>query len=184
MNPKPDDLELISRARKGDQQAFAAIVRRYEALVARTVIGMLGNTQEAEDVGQEVFIRFYRAMEKFRGDSALGTYLVRIAINLSLNAMKKRKNSVDINSKMDEGFKAEDLVIAEDTLAKKDAHDAVHQALLTLDPKFRSVVVLRMIEGYDTKETAEILDIPLGTVLSRLTRAQKQLRKILENVTF
>jgi len=181
---KPEDLELINQARKGDQQAFAGLVRRYESLVARTVIGMLGNVPEADDVGQEVFIRFYHAMDKFRGDAALGTYLVRIAINLSLNELKKRKKVVDITGWQGTDYQVEDMMAGEDEPGKADAHETVHKALETLEPKFRSVVVLRMIEGYDTKETAEILEIPLGTVLSRLTRAQKQLRKVLDNVTF
>ena len=85
------DDQLLEEARKGDNAAFQQIVERYESLVAGTVVGMLGNTQEAEDVAQEVFIRFYKSMQQFRGDSALGTYLTRIAINLSLNALKKQK---------------------------------------------------------------------------------------------
>ena len=184
MGHNPDDLQLIAQARKGDHRAFGLLVERYESLVARTVLGMLGNVPEADDVGQEVFIRFYKAMDKFRGDSALGTYLVRIAINLSLNELKKKKRTLDVNSRNGNGFEAESLVVSDDDASRADARDAVRKALMNLDPKFRSVVVLRMIEGYDTRETAEILDIPLGTVLSRLTRAQKQLRKILEHVTF
>ncbi|RMH54101.1 MAG: sigma-70 family RNA polymerase sigma factor, partial [Bacteroidetes bacterium] len=87
----PSDETLVARARQGDEQAFRNLVERYESTVAATVIGMLGAGPEAEDVGQETFIRFYRALHQFRGEAAVGTYLTRIAINLSLNALKRRR---------------------------------------------------------------------------------------------
>nr|MCU0369662.1 sigma-70 family RNA polymerase sigma factor [Cyclobacteriaceae bacterium] len=82
---------LIEKSKAGEMAAFKALVMRHEGKVAGVVHSMLGHTPEAEDVGQEVFIRFYDALGKFRGDSAVGTYLVRIAINLSLNELKRRK---------------------------------------------------------------------------------------------
>ncbi|NIR47450.1 sigma-70 family RNA polymerase sigma factor, partial [candidate division KSB1 bacterium] len=85
------DRELIDNVRAGDSQAFEQLVKRYESQVAATVIGMLGSCQEADDVGQEVFIRFYKAIHQFREEARLGTYLTRIAINLSLNELKRRK---------------------------------------------------------------------------------------------
>ena len=85
------DVECIACAKTGDDQAFRQLVERYEGQVAATVVGMLGAGAEAEDVGQDVFIRFYESLDKFRGDSAVGTYLTRIAINLSLNAVERRK---------------------------------------------------------------------------------------------
>src|SRR5689334_7387911 len=88
------DAELIARARAGDDRAFAVLVDRYERAVAATVIGMLGPGDDADDVGQETFIRFHRALGNFRGESSLKTYLVHIAMNLSLNALKRRRRSV------------------------------------------------------------------------------------------
>jgi hypothetical protein len=85
------DSQLIAAARDGDPRAFANLVERYENKIARTVIAMLGDSAEADDVGQETFIRFYRSLDSFREESALGTYLTRIAINLSLNELKRRK---------------------------------------------------------------------------------------------
>lgn len=87
------DEKLIEAILAGNDNAFKEIVRRYEARVAATVFGMLGKCAEAEDVGQETFIRFYNSLKNFRGDSAVGTYLTRIAINLSLNELKRRKRS-------------------------------------------------------------------------------------------
>jgi len=169
------DVEMVKHALKGDRFAFGVLVRQYESLVAKTVVGMLGQTQEAEDVGQEVFIRFFRSMKQYKGDSALGTYLTRIAINLSLNALKKQKN------KRTDGLEnLEYRLKAEDNIGKRDTKEVVENALQQLEPEFRSVVVLRMIEGFTTKETAKILELPQGTVLSRLSRAQVKLKEILK----
>ena len=174
------DIELIELSRKGNDQAFEVIIVKYEQQIARTVIGMLGDTEEAEDVGQETFIRFFRSLDKFRGDSALGTYLTRIAINLSLNELSKKKKTLSLFYKRGEEKETMfDITEPGDEFARSDKKEIVDKALQQLDPGFRSVVVLRLLEGYSTKETAEILDLPLGTVLSRLSRAQKNLKKIL-----
>jgi RNA polymerase sigma-70 factor (ECF subfamily) len=165
------DMLLVRQALKGDQHAFRKIVELNEDRIAKVVIGFLGNTPEAEDVGQEVFIRFFQSMDRYKGDAALSTYLTRIAINLSLNALKKREK--ERKSNLDDVYHT---VKSEDEHLKKETTDLVTQALQRLEPEFRSVVVLRMIEGFSTKETAEILKIPAGTVLSRLSRAQKKLK--------
>ena len=88
------DAELLARARAGDDRAFAALVERYEGAVAATAIGMLGAGEDADDVGPETFIRFHRALDRFRGESSLKTYLVHIAMNLSLNALRRRRRSI------------------------------------------------------------------------------------------
>lgn len=172
------DLELIAQVREGNRQAFQLIVEKYEQQIARTVVGMLGNCQEAEDVGQEVFIRFYRSFDKFKGEAGLGTYLTRIAINLSLNSIKKRKRLSLFRSKDADLYKLE-IPAYELSSEQRDIQEIVQKAILQLPSEFRSIVVLRMIEGYSTKEVAKILSIPMGTVLSRLSRAQKKLKVIL-----
>ena len=170
--------ELVRAARAGDDEAFREIVRRHEPAVARTVIGMLGNTPEADDVGQETFIRFYRALPVFRGESTVATYLTRIAINLSLNELKRRKRMAGrLSAKPVE----EHGNIADE---KQDVsgimeRERVRRAIDQLDEKSRSVVVLRLMDGYSTEETSRILKIPVGTVLSRLSRAQMKLKDIL-----
>jgi RNA polymerase sigma-70 factor (ECF subfamily) len=172
------DEELIARSREGDESAFKELVHRYESLVAGTVIGMLGNSAEAEDVGQETFVRFYQSLRKFRGDSSVGTYIARIAINLSINELKRRGRRLKLfQSNTDE--KEVEVPDPRSPHTYDGNQEMVENALSELDPKLRSVVVLRLMDGYTTRETAEILGIPLGTVLSRLSRGQKQLRKTL-----
>lgn len=183
------DIAIIEQVKAGDEQAFSIIVKRYQQQVARTVIGMLGKTDEADDVGQEVFIRFYKAIEQYRGESALGTYLSRIAINLSLNALKKNKRRrlfTSIGSDNDENKNntLDNRAIADDEYEANDNKEMVQLALGQLDPKFRAIIVLRMLEGYSTKETAETLNIPTGTVLSRLSRAQEKLKEALTKLGY
>jgi len=170
------DLQLIDRARQGDPDSFKEIVRRYEQRVAATVISMLGHCPEADDVGQETFIRFYKALRDFRGDSSVATYITRIAINLSLNELKRRKRRMLFFPQSTDSVKnIVDETEPEDVALKKIVNNAIQQ----LEPMFRTVLVLRLVDGYSTKETADILNIPEGTVLSRLARAQKKLKTIL-----
>jgi len=176
-----DDRSLIDLSLEGSDAAFRILVERYEQQVAGTVIGMLGSGDDADDVGQEVFIRFYRSLNRFRNESGLGTYLTRIAINLSLNEIKRQKriSSRIINDATQ--LPLEDKS-GEDKEQANDTKEVVHKALQQLEPKFRSVVILRMLHGYSTKETASILKLPSGTILSRLSRAQEKLKVILKEL--
>lgn len=167
------DEGLVEKSRNGDELAFKELVNRHQGKVAGVVHSMLGSNPEAEDVGQEVFVRFYQALDKFKGESMVSTYLIRIAINLSLNELKRRKRKSFLFVREEEGRYAK---MPDD---KGDMKEIVAYELNRLDTDFQSVVTLRMIEGYSTEETAEILGIPLGTVLSRLSRAQKKLKLVL-----
>ena len=176
--------DLLKAARRGDHNAFKEIIKKYEHRVARTVISMLGNCAEAEDIGQETFIRFYKSLDRFRGDSSVGTYLTRIAINLSLNELKRRGRRDKFFYSKPGSRKDKDIL---DRLPAKnpgnhrqEIEEIVQQGIRRLKPQYRAVIVLRLIRGYSTIETAEILNLPKGTVLSRLSRAQKKLREILK----
>jgi len=143
--------------------------------------GVLRPGDDAADVGQETFIRFYRAMGNYRGDAKLGTYITRIAINLSLKALKRRQTWVRRFVSRDD---AETLLAepARDGVRDVEARtraELVHRAIGALKPDQRAVVVLRMLEGYSTRETAEMLDVPQGTVMSRLSRALEKLEGLL-----
>jgi len=170
-----DDMELVSQSVQGNMTAFRAIIEKYESMIAKIIISMIGNKDDADDIGQEVFIRFYKSMGNFKGEAKLGTYLARTAINLSLNEIKKRsKRWLTTTSNYN------DYDLSSDEEANTiDTKNIINLSLAKLEPEFRSVIVLRHIQGFSTKETAEILHIPQGTVLSRLARGQKKLKEII-----
>jgi RNA polymerase sigma-70 factor (ECF subfamily) len=174
------DLDLIRAASAGDLAAFRNLVDKYHGLVAATVIGMIGPGPEAEDLGQETFVRLFRTLDRFRGEASVGTYLTRIAINLCLNEIRGRKRRtlwglLHLSSEapvLDGQAEAE----------SQDLQSRVRAAVLRLEPNLRAVVVLRWLEGYTTEAAAELLDIPMGTVLSRLYRAQGVLKQWLQPI--
>jgi RNA polymerase sigma-70 factor (ECF subfamily) len=174
--------ELVKASLNGNKNAFGEIVNRYQKMVARTVKGMLGDSVFAEDIGQEVFIKLYHSLSDFRGEAKLSTYIQRIAVNMTLNEIKRRKRFFSLFSQKANNEMYEIEIADHDTEERKEAAEIVNKALMALDPKFRIIVTMRMLQGYSTKETAEILDLPMGTVLSRLSRAQEQLRNILEKL--
>lgn len=159
-------------------------MEKYESKVAAVITGMLGYGAEAEDIGQETFMRFYKSLQRFKGESSVGTYLVRIAINLSINELKRRqRRNRFFHASFEPGIEMESLPAENSSTnpspEQEEKKTFVQQALQKLEPRFRSVLVLRLMDGYSTKETARILKLPLGTVLSRLARAQMKLKKIL-----
>lgn len=177
-----DENKLVQASLKGDKSAFEEIVSRYRKLVARTVKGMLGDSVFAEDIGQEVFIKLYYSLPEFRGEAKLSTYIQKIAVNLTLNEIKRRKRFFSMFSQKGNNEMYEYEIADHEATEKREATELVNKALMGLDPKFRIIVVMRMLQGYSTKETADILKLPLGTVLSRLSRAQEQLKEILQTI--
>ncbi len=174
--------ELVKASIEGDKLAFSEIVNRYQKMVARTVKGMLGDSVFAEDIGQEVFIKLFYSLSEFRGEAKLSTYIQKIAVNLTLNEIKRRKRFFSMFSLKGNNEMYEFEVADHETEERKEASEIVGKALKSLDAKFRVIVMMRMLQGYSTKETAEILGLPLGTVLSRLSRAQEQLKNILQKI--
>src|SRR5665647_2195723 len=174
--------ELVQASIGGDENAFGEIVDRHRKMVARTIKGMLGDAVIADDIGQEVFIKLYYSLPGFRGESKLSTYIQKIAVNLTLNEIKRRKRFFSMFSHKANNEMHEFEIADHDTEERKEASEIVTKALLAMDPKFRIILTMRMLQGYSTKETAEILEVPIGTVLSRLSRAQEQLRNILEKL--
>jgi RNA polymerase sigma-70 factor, ECF subfamily len=172
--------DALEGVRAGDPAAWRAFVQQHEGVVAATVIGMVGHGPDAEDIGQEVFVRFLNQARNFRGDSSVTTYLTKSAINLSLNAIRRR-------GRMRRWFSgpADDVYAVAgpspaDEVEALDLGARVSKAIRQLRPEYRAVVVLRLVREFSTKEAADVLGIPPGTVMSRLARGQKALREMLK----
>ncbi len=164
--------ELIRKSKGGSREAFGQLVSRYQVPVYRVVRGILGSPSESEDVAQEVFLKAYANLAKFRGDSGFFTWLYRIAVNEALRARKRRAFA---NADALPEVEAPPIAPPEEdapTLA------TLEKLLRKLSDEFRAIVVLRDIEGLSYSEIAESLEIPLGTVESRLFRARQELRTL------
>ena len=173
--------EWIARAKQGQREAIHAIIAGHEHKVAATIAGILGQGPDVDDIGQEVFFRFFRSLNGFRGDSLIRTYLTRIAINLSLNELKRRKREIR-NRDSETPEKNFPFHAARAEQRASEMKETVRLALQKLPLKFRTVIVLRLINDYSTRETAKILRLPEGTVLSRLARGQAKLKEIFEGI--
>lgn len=174
------DIELVQAAHQGDANAFTEIVTRHSGRVQAVIRGLLGSGPDLDDTVQETFIRLFRSLSRFRGEASLGTYLTRIAVNQSLTVLEQRKSRSLLS--LDEAGPAIWTTLDDDLAQQMEAREVVERALAALAPEFRAVAVLRLLEGYSTKETAEILQVPAGTVLSRLSRAQEKLKEMLKHV--
>ena len=176
------DEELVNRIRTGDRDAFRMLVEQYEESVAITVLSMVGRSSDVDDIVQDVFIRFFKTVNRYRGDASLKTYLKKIAINRSLDVLRRRKKVLSrfLSRDDDENRLIEPTISGNAVLERGERDRLVQKAIASLPDKHRAVVVLRMIDGYSTEETAKMLDLAYGTVLSRLNRAMKKLKNILE----
>jgi RNA polymerase sigma-70 factor (ECF subfamily) len=171
------DFELVDLITENDQKAaFAELMHRHNQLVTSTVLNMVGDMEDTKEVLQQVFIRFYKGLPNFKKNSRISTYLTRIAINQSLNLLKRRQTESRRITTME---LTNDFVAATDNVAFEHK-EVVQLALLRLKPSYRAVVTLRMISGYSTEETAQILKLPKGTVMSRLKRAMDKLKVIIK----
>lgn len=166
------EAELIRRSKGGSREAFGQLVGRYQVPVYRVVRGILGSPSESEDVAQEVFLKAYANLAKFRGESGFFTWLYRIAVNEALRA-RKRRTFANADA-LPEVEAPPPAPVEEDapTLA------TLEKLLRKLSDEFRAIVVLRDIEGLSYTEIAETLEIPIGTVESRLFRARQELRTL------
>jgi RNA polymerase sigma-70 factor (ECF subfamily) len=180
VNPQePDDHHLLRRAADGDELAFRALVARHEQAVARVVTAMLGPGDDADDVGQETFVRLFRAGAAFRGEAQLSTYLTRIAMNLCCDVLERRRRRSGwprLTGGEDDDTVPLALPETADPLEEAERNETLHRAVESLEAKHKAVVVLRILEERSTRDTAALLGVPEGTVMSRLTRALGKLK--------
>ena len=180
----PPDTELVARARNGDTAAYEVLVRRHSARLYSLVYHMTGHREDAEDLVQSVFIRAYQSLRRFHGHSAFYTWIYRIAVNASINFLKKRRRRQalsldDLDQAVERDPDYVDLVARENPVtdtARGELKQKLNAALQTLSDKHRAVVVMHDIEGLPHDEIARRLGISAGTVRSRLFYARQLLQ--------
>jgi len=183
-----DEAELVTELQAGSDEAFDWLVTHYHAPVYSLVFGVVGEAADAADVTQEVFLKAFRGIRGFRRGSSLKTWLYRIAIREALNQRRwwwrhrRQQTSIDAEAGGEQGaFDLEDLSATPfDLLAAREVQAVVHQALRSVPEVFRTAVILRDLEGLSYEEMAEVLDLSVGTVKSRILRGRRALREILE----
>jgi RNA polymerase sigma-70 factor, ECF subfamily len=191
MSDREIDRQLVARAQGGDKRAFELLVEKYQRKLARLLSRFIRDPAEVEDVTQEAFIKAYRALPAFRGDSAFYTWLYRIGINTAKNylmAMGRRApTSTEVEAEDAEGFEEgeqlRDINTPESVLLSKEIAETVNATIESLPDELRRAIQMREIEGMSYEDIAQAMDCPIGTVRSRIFRAREaiaeQLRPLL-----
>ncbi|MFZ2989960.1 RNA polymerase sigma factor RpoE [Ideonella sp.] len=192
MKLQPDvDEALVERVKQGDVRAFEMLVVKYQRRIERLIGRMVRDSDLVFDIAQETFIRAYRALPQFRGDSAFYTWLYRIAVNTAKKALVDLKrdpviteSAMNLRSDDDETYRPEieqiDMATPEALLASKEIAAAVNSAIEALSEDLRQAITLREIEGLSYDEIAELMNCPIGTVRSRIFRARESIAQRLK----
>lgn len=181
MGDREADQALVERVQSGDKQAFGLLVAKYQRKLMRLVLRLVRDPAEAEDVTQEAFVKAYRALPDFRGESAFYTWLYRIGVNTAKNWLiangRRAPTSTETDSEEAEGFEEGELLRDADTperlLMSRQIADTVNAAMASLPEELRTAITLREIEGLSYEEIAQTMGCPIGTVRSRIFRARE-----------
>jgi len=179
MNEQSSDQDLVERVQQGDKRAFDLLVRKYQNKIVHLVTRYLHDPVEAQDVAQEAFIKAYRALPSFRGDSAFYTWLYRIAINTAKNylvAQNRRPPTDDIDAQDAEHYSGDtglqEYATPERLALRDEIESTITAAIEALPEELRTAITLRELEGLSYEEIAAAMDCPIGTVRSRIFRAR------------
>jgi len=189
MNEHSTDQALVERVQQGDARAFELLVRKYQNKIVQLATRYLHDPSEAQDVAQETFIKAYRALPSFRGDSAFYTWLYRIAINTAKNhlAMRSRRptdDDIDFEQaeQFDSGTRLRQLETPEGLLLTDELADVIQSALNDLPDELRAAITLREFDGLSYEEIASVMECPVGTVRSRIFRAREAIDNKLKSI--
>jgi len=179
-----DDDELVARSRRGERDAYRALVERYQRRILTVVIGMVRNPDDAQEVVQETFIRAFRNLKNFKGDSSFYTWLYRIAVNLSIDFQRKDRKRSTVEFDENAPPSSSELGLGSNNLGvdpfqqvrNRELVGKVFDAINDLTPDHRAVILLREVEGLTYEEISEVLGCSMGTVMSRLHYARKKLQ--------
>ena len=187
MSQDDTDQQLVQRVQSGDKSAFNLLVLKYQHRVLKLVSRFVNDAAEAEDVAQEAFIKAYRALPSFRGDSAFYTWLYRIAINTAKNTLvsnRRRPVDFDLDLQDPDQYERQARLKESDTpegvMLTEEIREVVERAMEQLPEDLRTAIVLRELEGLSYEEIAEAMDCPVGTVRSRIFRAREAIDKKLK----
>jgi RNA polymerase sigma-70 factor (ECF subfamily) len=169
---------------KGDSGAFGELVRRYQDRLYNTAFRLVGNAEDAQDVVQDAFLHAYQALEGFKGDSQFFTWLYRIAINTAISMRRKHRVAVSTDAVREDGGPLDPVDPSDygrpgHSLEQAELERRVQQALGRLSAEHRVVLVMKDMEGHKYETMAEVLQVPIGTIRSRLHRARMELREVL-----
>jgi RNA polymerase sigma-70 factor (ECF subfamily) len=181
MSERDIDQQIVERVQRGDKRAFELLVGKYQRKIFRLLSRLIRDPAEIEDVAQEAFIKAYRALPNFRGESAFYTWLYRIAINTAKNylvaqgrrAPTSTEAVVDDAEQFDDAEQLRDVATPDSMLLSKQVGEAVNRAIDRLPEELRTAIVLRELEGLSYEEIAASMDCPIGTVRSRIFRARE-----------
>ena len=183
------DLALVQRVQRGDKAAFDVLVLRYQHKVLKLIMRYIRDAAEAEDVAQEAFMKAYRALPAFRGDSAFYTWLYRIAINTAKNSLvssKRRPLTYDLDLQDPEQYDLQARLLESETpeglLLTEEIRRTVDAAIEALPEELRTAIMLRELDGLSYEEIAATMDCPVGTVRSRIFRAREAIDKRLRPI--
>lgn len=183
------DLELVQRVQAGDKKAFDVLIMKYQQRIVHVITGFVHDPVEALDVAQEAFIKAYRAIPNFRGDSAFYTWLYRIAINTSKNhltARKRRPPAMDVDV-MDaanyyDAPQLKEFETPESNMISDELEQGIHQAIEALPEDTATAIKLREFEGMSYDEIAHVMECPIGTVRSRIFRAREAIETQIQQI--
>lgn len=181
MSDREVDQQLVERVQQGDKRAFDLLVSKYQRKLGRLLSRFIRDPSEVEDVTQEAFIKAYRALPGFRGESAFYTWLYRIGINTAKNHLvalgRRAPTSTELDAEeaenLDSGEHLRDLNTPENQMMSRQVGETVNQTLLELPEELRTALTLREIEGLSYEEIADVMQCPVGTVRSRIFRARE-----------
>jgi RNA polymerase sigma-70 factor (ECF subfamily) len=173
-----DDNLLVNACLTGDLSAFETLIRKYQNRIARVLYLLIGNQDDVQDVAQETFIRAFRCLHTFRGSSSFSTWLHRIALNTARNWIRKSKRNRELLVSTDNWWHC-NTEKPDDSLISRERVSEIHYALGQLPPLYREVIILRHFDELSYDEIADVLQVPIGTVRSRLAKARELLQHFL-----
>jgi RNA polymerase sigma-70 factor (ECF subfamily) len=187
---QPDDLTLVKRCRDGDKEAFRLLVERYQRKVFAQALGMVKDKDEAMDIAQEAFVKVYKYLGHFKGDSSFYTWLYRIVANLCVDRLRKTTSRSPTSQEYDDAIGRDEMAGAgilstrlgtnpQKSALRGELAKKMEEALAQIPEKHREILLLRELEGMSYEDLARILKIPKGTVMSRLFHARAKMQRLL-----